>query len=227
MTPASRPPRITPLAAAALLLAAAGLAACGSPRALRAADPGQALDGTPNEAQAELDRVIVRVALGQWRGQPRDLEQRLTPVDVVVRNESGRTLRLGPEAFGLVKSGKRLPPLRETEVSRAMAELHGLRSAPQRGPRSGAVGGPTFPGYDDPQPYGPGSSSPAGYPVPPPDSWYKSQPISATLPSGKTTGLLLFFDAPARTLQDVVFEVELDGTDGAHLGTIRIPFERE
>jgi hypothetical protein len=212
---------------AAALLALAGAAGCGAPRALRAADPGQALDGAPNEAQAELDRVVVRVALGRWRGQPRDLEQRLTPVDVIVRNESGRTIRLGPEAFGLVEGGKRLPPMRETEVSRAMAELHGLRSARSPPPRSGAVGGPTFPGYDDPQPYGPGSGSPAGSPVPPPESWYGSQKISATLPSGKATGLLLFFDAPARTLQDVVFEIELDDTEGASLGTIRIPFERE
>lgn len=204
----------------------ASACACGGARVapLRAADPAQATPGPENEAQAELAGVAVRVALGGWRGEPRDLEQRLTPVDVTVLNASGRTLRLGPEAFTLARGETRHRVMREGEVSRALAELVGPhRSA---APRVGAVRGPTFPGHDSPDPYGPGSGAPRGAPVPPPAQWYASQLPSGMLESGRQTSVLLFFDVATRTLSQAVVEIELVAQDGQALGVIRLPFDR-
>jgi hypothetical protein len=208
-------------AAASVAAILAGLAcACGGGRVapLRAADPAQATAGPENEAQAELEGVAVLVALGGWRGQPRDLEQRLTPVDVTVRNASGRTLRLGPEAFTLASGKARHAVLREREVSRALADL----VAPRRRPRTGTIGGPTFPGYDSPDPDAPRS----GAPVPPPGQWYPSQLPSGMLESGRQTSMLLFFGVPARTLASAAIEIELVTDDGKALGAIRLPFDR-
>jgi hypothetical protein len=209
-------------AAAPVAAILAGLAcACGGGRVapLRAADPAQATAGLENEAQAELEGVAVLVALGGWRGQPRDLEQRLTPVDVTVRNASGRTLRLGPEAFTLAIGEARHGVLPEREVSRALAGLVGPRARPP--PRAG-IGGPTFPGYDSPDPNAPRS----GAAVPPSGQWYASQLPSGMLESGRQTSMLLFFGVPARTLASAAIEIELVTDDGKALGAIRLPFDR-
>ena len=114
--------------------------------------------------------------------------------------------------------------LDQDAVSRALAGLTGFRRPPP--PRSGAVGGPTFPGYDNPRPYGPGSAAPPSSPVPPANQWYASQLPSATLEPGETTSVLLFFETPARTLQSATFEIALVAGDGARLGTIALPFRK-
>lgn len=203
---------------------ALGLAACasGGSRQLGAADPAQAVEGAPNAARAEADRVVVRAALGGWRGQPRDLELRLTPVDVAIANGLDRPLRIGPEAFTLVTaSGTRLRVLTMDEVSAALRDLAGFR--PRPAPRAGAVGGPTFPGYDSPSPV---RRAPANAPVPPAGQWYDAQLPSGTLEAGGGTSLLLFFDTPARSIASATFEVQLVDAAGAAVATARLPFAR-
>lgn len=212
----------------AVALALAVLAACsgGGARRLRPADPAQAVEGAPGAARAEVDRVIVRATLGGWRGQPRDLELRLTPVDVTIANGLDRAIRVGPEAFRLVtSSGSALRVLARDEVASALRDLAGFR--PRPAPRAGAVGGPTFPGYDGAaDPHGPGPASP-GAPVPPPGQWYGTQPPSGTLAPGSRTSLLLYFDTPARSLAAATLEVEIVDAGGAAIGTARLPFARE
>ncbi len=212
--------RVSDGRACVLAVVARAIAACaGGSRELRAADPAQALEGASNEAQGEVEHVAVRVAVGGWRGQPRDLEQRLTPVDVTVSNGSGKEIRLGPEAFKLVKAGgTALRALDQNAVTRALDDLAGFgtRPAPRRGE--------TFPGYDSPRP---GTGTRPGAPVPPPGSWYFSQLPSGTLAPGRQTSMLLFFDVPARTLAAAAFEVQVVDAAGAPLGVVRIPFTRE
>ncbi len=89
-------------AASLLVVAAAALAtACAGAKPLQAIDPAQAISSAPNEAQAEVNGITVRAMLGGWHGDPKTLEQRLTPVDVTVHNGTRSVLRLGPEAFTL------------------------------------------------------------------------------------------------------------------------------
>lgn len=223
MVPRAIPGLVLALAAAAL--------GCGGSRGggtLRAADPAQALDAVAeNEAQADVGGVAVRAAIGGWRGDPRDLEQKLTPVDVTVRNGSGRPIHLGPEAFWLVVGDRRLRVLDQGAVSRAMTELVGSRRYGPRAPRVGAVGGPTFPGYDGTDPYGPRSDSPANAPVPAAGSWYPSQLPSGMLAAGAATSVILYFDTPGRTLRKAALEVNVLAADGERIGTIRMPYERD
>lgn len=220
---------VSPLPPAWLaLLALAAAAGCGAGGPMRAADPAQAIEDEATEAQGEVGGVAVRASLGGWRGDPRDLEHELTPVDVTARNAAGRPIRLGPEAFSLVVDGARMRVLTQQEVSRAVSQL----AAPRRRPRpprtaTGAVGGSTFPGYDGSDPWGPRASAPANAPVPPLGSRYPSQLASGTLRGGASTSVLLFFDVPARTLRTASLEVDVVAEDGERIGTIRLPFERE
>jgi hypothetical protein len=208
-------------------IAALALAACARVGPLQATDPDQAIDAGANEAQTDLAGVTVHAAIGGWKGRPKDLEQRLTPVDVTVRNTSGRTLRLGPEAFTLRTPSGANRALDQGEVAVALRDV--ADSYPgYRGPRVGAVGGPAFPGYDTPgDPYGPGSRSPGRVPLPPPSQVYRTQPMSGTLANGATTSILLFFGTPARTISTATFEVDLVDESGQRLGTAKMPFGRE
>jgi hypothetical protein len=222
MTHRSSLPR---LAAVASLAAMASCAGSRSAAPLEPQDPSQAAGGAPGAAAAEVAGVQTQVEVGHWRGRPPDLEQRLTPVDVVVQNASGRPVRLGPESFALVVGDRRLRALDRREVNRALADLTGFRRPPPPRAGTGAVGGPTFPGYDAPgDPNGPGSRQ--ATPVPPAGQWYASQLPSGTLANGARTAVLLFFDAPARGLTRATFELDVVADDGTRLGTIRIPYGR-
>ncbi len=203
-------------------------AACARVPPLQAAGPGQGVDGAPNEAQAEVAGVAVHAALGGWRGRPQDLEQRLTPVDVTLHNTSGRVIRIGPEAFTLRTPDGARRALDQVSMAYALAELAGPRAAQRQAPRIGAVGGPTFPGYDAPgNPHAPWARSPRNSPVPPTSQWYETQSLAGTLENGAQTSILLFFGTPARSLASATFEVELVDDGGATLGTVQMPFARD
>jgi hypothetical protein len=210
---------LRPAAPVAVVLAA--LSACsGGGRQLRASDPAQATEDAPNEAFAELERVRVRARLGGWRGDPRDLELRLTPVDVTISNGRDRPLQLGPEAFRLVVAGKPLRVLTQDEVQFAMSSLIGPRRAP---PASGR-GDTSLPGYDPPDPY---ARRPTAGPVPALGSWYVPPLPSGELGAGRTGSWVLFFDTPARTLGSATIELELVDTSGTRVGTLRLPYARD
>ncbi|HEY6099947.1 MAG TPA: hypothetical protein VIW03_10985 [Anaeromyxobacter sp.] len=202
-------------------------AACARVPPLQASDPAQVIDGAPNEAQTEVAGVIVHAAIGGWRGEPRSLEQQLTPVDVTVHNASNRTIRLGPEAFTLQTPSGPRRALAQNEAAWMLRDLTETRHD-RYGPRVGAVRGPTFPGYDAPgSPYAPGARSPRGAPTPQLSQWYDSQSPSGTLTPGARTSIMLFFGTPTRTLASATFEVELVDDNGDALGTVRLPFARD
>jgi hypothetical protein len=210
------------------VLAAALLAAgCAPVPQLQAVDPSQAIGGAPNEAQAEVAGVTVHATIGGWRGDPKNLEQRLTPVDVTVQNASDRTIRIGPEAFTLqTPSG----PRRALPQNEATSLLYdpGDRRPDRFGPRVGAVRGPTFPGYDSPgDPNAPWIRAPRGAPTPQLSSWYATQSPAGTLPPGTKTSMMLFYGTPTRSLATATFEVELVDAQGTALGTVRLPFARD
>jgi hypothetical protein len=215
--------------AASLLVLLAGslVAACAGAKPLQAIDPGQAISGAPNEAQAEVAGVTVRAMLGGWHGNPKTLEQRLTPVDVTVHNGSRSVIRLGPEAFTLDTPNGPQRVLTQDEAAFALRDL-GEARRPRYGPRIGAVGGPSFPGYDSPSdPRSPLSRSPPGAPEPALSQWYDNQSMSGTLAPGQTTSVMLFFGTPARTLGRATFGVALVDEQGTQLGVVQMPFSRE
>ncbi len=216
--------RAAPRAALAFAAAIASACAGGSGGSLQAANPAQAVGGAPGEAQAELSGVTVQVLIGGWRGQPRDLEQRLTPVDVTIRDLSGKALVLGPEQFTLVSGSTRYTVLDSIGAERALRDLAGFRRAPP--PSTGTRGTGSFPGYSGPPPTDPTIGMQPGQPVAAVGQWYAPQLISGQLENGRQTSFLLFFDVPARTLGDTTFEVVLRDDKGESLGVLQIPFSR-
>lgn len=201
--------------------------ACARVGPLQAADPAQAIDGSPNEAQAEVAGVTVHAAIGGWRGEPRTLEQQLTPVDVTVVNGSNHAIRLGPEVFRLQTPTGPQRVLTQGEAARRLRDLAERRDD-RYGPRVGAVRGPAFPGYDAPgNPDTPGIRSPRGAPTPQLGQWYETQTAAGTLPPGGRTSIMLFFGTPSNTLASATFEVALTGEQGEELGKVRLPFARD
>jgi hypothetical protein len=208
-----------------LLSSALLAAACARVQPLQAVDPAQVVAGAPNEAQAELAGVTVHATIGGWRGNPKNLEMRLTPVDVTVQNASNRTIRIGPEAFTLQTPGGARRALPQSEAAWLLRD--GFLDPDRFGPRVGAVRGPAFPGYDSPDnPNAPWARTP-GAPIPALAQWYATQPMSGTLAPGTTTSIMLFYGTPTRSLATATFEVELVDEQGAAIGTVRLPFARD
>jgi hypothetical protein len=210
-----------------LFLAASVAAACARVQPLQAVDPAQGITGVPNEAQAEVAGVTVRAAIGGWRGEPRNLEMRLTPVDVTVQNSSNRTIRVGPEAFTLQTPSGPWRALPQSEVASLLRDYY-QRDRDRFGPRVGAVRGQAIPGYDAPgDPNAPWNRSPPGTPVPALSQWYDMQPASGTLTPGATTSIMLFYGTPTRSLATATVQVELVDEQGNALGTVRLAFARD
>jgi hypothetical protein len=210
-----------------VLLVAIVAAACAPVQPLQAVDPAQVVAGAPNEAQAELAGVTVHATIGGWRGEPKNLEMRLTPVDVTVQNSSNRTIRLGPEAFTLQTPSGARRAIPQNEAAWLLRDIF-ERDKDRFGPRIGAVRGPTFPGYDSPDnPNAPWARSPPGTPVPALARWYETQPAAGTLLPGTRASIMLFYGTPTRSLASATFEVELVDEQGTALGTVRLPFARD
>lgn len=211
-----------------VVAAAVAAAACSRVQPLQAADPAQAISGVPNEAQAEVEGVVVHATIGGWRGEPRSLEQRLTPVDVTVQNTSRRVIRIGPEAFTLQTPTGRQHALAQEEAAFMLRDL-GERRQARYGPRVGAVRGPTFPGYDTPgDPDAPvNRRGTFGAPTPQLSQWYATQSPSGTLTPGQRASMMLFFGTPTHTLASATFEVALVDEQGTPVGTVRLPFVRD
>jgi hypothetical protein len=85
--------------------AAVGLAAgCGHGQLLPA-DSANLVPGAPDSAFAEEGGIRVAVSGDDWRGDPKDLGDHLTPVKVRVVNRSGHPVQILYERFSLVGGG--------------------------------------------------------------------------------------------------------------------------
>lgn len=211
-----KPMRALPLLAAALL--AGG---CVAHHRYAALAPAQALAGDPFAAQAEAEGVRVVARAGDWRGWPETLEERLTPVGVMVENRSGKALRIRPESFELVDPGGfRYRALGTADLQREFSYLGGWRWHGWYGPWLGFWDWPGWPAYE---PY-PGTWGAWWYvePTPPP------QRAEGTLQDEGRLRAWLFFPVPTGALPHFELVVELvDEATGRGFGAVRISFLRE
>lgn len=210
----------------ALLLAGA---ACVHPVRFHPASPEQAVPGQPESASAEQGGVRVVAHAGGWRGAPEDIEDRLTPIEVYVENESGRSVKIGPEYFGLVaQNGFHYQPLEPGEVQRLAGTGYGSPVV-----YYGYYGAYPWPGVWSPwyhhrfYPWGWGGwyGPPAVVyyqpPAPPPPT-----PRGA-LQDGGHVSLLLFFPVPARSLSFMEVTASLVDDADHPIATLRLPLVRE
>ncbi|HYQ81867.1 MAG TPA: hypothetical protein VEP68_10200 [Anaeromyxobacteraceae bacterium] len=184
--------------------------------------PEQAVPGQPFGAQAEGHGVRVVAHAGDWQGWPENVEDRLTPVAVTVENRSGKALRLGPDAFGLLDPGGfRHRALTTPEVQREFAWL-------------GGWGWYGWYGWYGPWPYAWWGWPPYGpYPGPWGGYWY-GQPspppgrVEGTLQDGGRFTAWVFFPVPTASLPrfDLLLRL-VDDASGKPFGAVRLSFLRE
>ncbi len=212
------------------------VAACAhAPARFEPALPDQAVPGQPGAAGAEVQGVRMVATAGGWSGWPEDLEDTLTPVEVLVDNHSGRALRIRHEGFALVDPGgfrhAALPP---QEVQRRLAAFG--RPAGYVWFHYGFYGAYPWPGFYYPwhyrryyYPYAwwwgwPGAGIATWVPPAPPAP--AAGPEGA-LEDGGRVSVLLFFPVPAAALGrlDLVADLVAE-SDGRSFGTIRLSFVR-
>jgi hypothetical protein len=195
------------------------------------ATPEAAVPGQPEAAASENAGVRLTVHAGDWRGTPEDLEDRLTPVEVYVENESGRTIRIGPEHFGLLgQNGFRYRALDAREVQAAFAEA-------SRGSivYYGAYGAYPWPGFWRPYRHRIYPYMGFGWYGPPAAAWVQGVPAAqapppaprGTLDSGGNVSLLVFFPVPAKSLGAIEISMTVEDTAGQSMGVVRVPLDRQ
>jgi hypothetical protein len=230
------------LGAVALLM----MAGCAAETKLRPAPEAGVLQNNQGGAITEQQGVRLIANGSAWKGQPSNLERRLTPVSVRLENQSPRALRVQYSAFSLVGQESRfrygaLPPLslRQNMSSVGSLEQGTLSDSavvafggavPVRGPyRYGPRRGwsPWYGPWGSPF-YGPG---PYPYverceePLPTADMLNNALPEGTLEPGGRLQGFLYFQGVGQRedavTLQMKLVDVET----GESFGALDIPFQ--
>ena len=217
-----------------LAAAAAGLALAGCAHQsvhFRPVLAEEALPGQPDAAQAEAAGVRFSFRVGDWRGWPEDLEDQLTPVEVVVDNQSGHALRVGHRHFGLVApNGFEYRAMSPSAVQHVVEQSYSAGSPWYYG----YYGAYPWPGFHQPWDYDMypylswGFPGPVGFgwELPPPTPQVPQAGPSGTLQSGGHVSVLIFFQIPARKLPSLELTAELVDRSGARFGSVRVPLVR-
>ena len=216
------------LALAALTLSSA----CVHLPPLVATAPEQAIPTDPRSATAGAGKVRVTARPDRWRGWPSDLDDYVTPVEVLIENHSDKEIAVAHTHFSLLlPTGFRYDALSGQEVRHLLGTVYG--GAGGYG-AYGAWGGYAWPGLYMPWPY---VSPYAWWGVPWwGDPWYGPPPAlppraANPTPSGKLVpggkvSLLVIFPVPAERVSACTCEAQVVAADGGSLGTVKLPFER-
>jgi hypothetical protein len=197
------------------------------------------LAGDTSAAVAEAHGVRLVADGAAWDGYPKNLERRLTPVEVRLENHSGRALSIRYELFD-VEGGTRfhysaIPPLSLDEAT-DNGSLVCTASYPRRSYRWGWYGrgweprpwrrpewsNPFYDPYYDPfyHPY-----VRCEEPLPTKDMLEQALP-EGKLEDGGTVAGFLFFQGIAEREKQVTLQAQLvDASTGEHFGRLSIPFQ--
>jgi hypothetical protein len=203
----------------------------------------RSLAGDTSAAVAEAAGVRLIADGASWKGNPGDLERRLTPVEVRLENQSGRTLTIQYELFDLVGESRfRYAALSSLEMEEARdagptcvagyapGYSWGLYAA--WGPRRGwyrSPWGPWGPGpYYNPfwNPYyGPPPYVRCEEPLPTQDMVERALP-EGRLENGGTVAGFLYFQGVADRERQVILQARLvDANTQEAFGELSIPFQ--
>jgi hypothetical protein len=227
------------LGAVVVVLALAG---CIPEARLQPRQDARSLAGEPSAAVAEAQGVRLIANGAAWAGHPRNLERRLTPVELRVENHSGRTLSIRYTLFELVGESRfhyaALSPLLMQEANEAGPTcIAGYTPRPYWG--LGATWGPhrgwRYPGrlwwpnpfYDpfyDPF-YGPQPYVRCEEPLPTQDMLARALP-EGSLENGGTVAGFLYFQGVGNRERQVILQAKLvDASTGEPFGELSIPFQ--
>lgn len=223
----------TVLAALALLLAG-----CTHVNQFRPARADQAVAEEPAAAFTQGGGVRAWVRAGDWRGWPEDLEDRVTPVEILLENQGPAPLAIRPSLFTLrTPGGFRAQALEPVEVQRLVASVWSAHAAVFVHPGFyGYYPWPGYPvrpyrgypyawwGYEPFFPWGPPVAVVQPVPAAPPSG---PPPVAAgTLERAGRVSLLLIFPVPASQLAAFDVVVELVTPAGEPLGTLEVAMVR-
>jgi hypothetical protein len=220
----------------AIAAAFLGSAGCATVPSLYPAPDARTLPSQARSALGEAAGVQAIATAGTWNGEPRDLDWRLTPIELALRNNSAQRIRLSyPQITLTTSSGftvTALPPYQitgtATEMSTrpvlvprfsysrfALAPYH-RAYYPQLGP------------WDDRWPMDPMYYE-ASYPhwqipLPTTDMLERALPEGVLEPNGQVSGFVYFPRLPPDVTSATLRIALQDADTGATLGTIEIPF---
>jgi hypothetical protein len=219
------------------------MAGCIPEAQLQPRSDAHSLAGDTSAAVAVAAGVRLIADGAAWKGHPGNLERRMTPVEVRLENQSGRTLSIRYELFDLVG---------ESRFHYAALSPPEMEEAPDAGPTCvagympgyswglhmswGAGWGwyhspwyPWWPGpyYDPfyPPPYWPPPYVRCEEPLPTEDMLKRALP-EGRLENGGTVAGFLYFQGVADRERQVILQARLvDANTGEGLGALTIPFQ--
>ncbi len=217
------------------------LAGCIPEARLQPLPEARQVAGDTSAAVAEAHGVRLVADGASWDSYPKNLERRLTPVEVRLENHSGRPLSIRYEHFD-VEGGSRfhysaIPPLSLDEATEDSSPVCTASYAPRTwGYRWGWYGrgwqsrswirpgwfNPFYDPYYDPfyQPY-----VRCEEPLPTKDMLEQALP-EGTLEDGGTVAGFLYFQGIAEREKQVTLQAQLvDARTGEHFGRLSIPFQ--
>ncbi len=202
----------------------------------------RALAGEPSAAVAEAAGVRLIADGAAWKGHPSNLERRLTPVEIRLENQSGRSLSVRYSLFDLLgashfqyaalapMSMKNAPDAQPHCVVGYMPGYWSLGATWAWGPHRGwGYGYPWWPGpyygpFYDPF-YGPTPYVQCDEPLPTRDMVKQALP-EGTLENGGTVSGFLYFQGVGEREPQVILQARLvDAATGEPFGQLTIPFQ--
>jgi len=223
-----------------LWVVAIGLMAGCIPEArLQPLPEARSLAGDTSAAVAEAHGVRLVADGASWEGYPKNLERRLTPVQVRLENHSGRALRIQYEHFDVEGSTRfhyaAVPPLSLDENSDGSSAVCSASAWPReyrwgwygRGweprPFRPLWSNPFYDPYYDPF-YSPQHMR-CETPLPTKDMLEQALP-EGTLENGGTVAGFIYFQSIGKREQQVTLQAQLvDARTGESFGRLSIPFQ--
>lgn len=215
------------------------MAGCVPKVQLQPRSDAHSLAGDTSAAVAEAAGVRLIADGAAWKGHPGNLERRLTPVEIRLENQSGRTLRVRYEFFDLVG---------ESRFRYAALSPLEMRKAQDAAPTCVAGYVPSYPWglswgwgpywgmwHRAPwYPWGPGPFYGPYYGPPyvrceeplPTEDMVKRELPEGRLENGGTVAGFLYFQGVAHRERQVILQAQLvDATTGERFGVLTIPFQ--
>ncbi|MEZ4599598.1 MAG: hypothetical protein R2940_07400 [Syntrophotaleaceae bacterium] len=216
-----------------LLVLSAFLSACAAD--LKPAPSATTVPRLEEAARSSVGGVKMIAQADEWPG-PVDVKEVVTPVRVVVENNSGQPLRIAYTEFALVApDGRRfsaLPPFQiEGEVSQTATAVvdpifgyRGFEIAPGYGPYYPGIGTYREPFYYDPYYYGTYRPYWVQIDLPTEEMIQRALPEGVLNSGGRIDGYL-YFEDDSDDVGSVTFRADLvNARKGTSFGEIRIPF---
>ncbi|MFN3323901.1 MAG: hypothetical protein ACK5AZ_10430 [Bryobacteraceae bacterium] len=230
---------MTTLAKRATICAAAGVLvfAAGCGQRLQPAPGAQVVPGDPRSAMAEEGGIRISARANDWRGDPSNLNEVVTPVRLRIENNSPAPVRIRYNEFSIVTgTGFRAMALPPRHITGTVDQLQPVTVAPGFGFSRFQLApfwGPYYPGvgvWPGPFAYDPFYYDTAwvrwARPLPTTDMIRRAIPEGVIQSDGHVEGFI-FFNTPGKDVRSMTVEADfVHAQTEQQIASLRIPFVR-